>query len=149
MKKFLLILLSCSVLSCGSDEEELINDEDAEEILVEECDGSDPYLNLYGYTFSNKGDSITIYSTKYSSGLSVGASSRLGTWTDRLYYSETGYIRGYYGDWWYAASPDKKPYDSYIDIVVQPNDTGEERVIPIYISYLDGAWGAGKFIQEK
>ena len=147
MKKFFLILIACSAFSCGSGDEELINDGDTD--ITIEGNGSDPCLNLYGYTFSNAGDSISVYSLKGKYDLDVGTSSSLGTYSGELFYSETGYSRGYYGDWWYAACPDEKPYGSRIDIVVQPNDTGEERVVPIFIFYLDWGGGAGKFVQEK
>ena len=153
MKKFLLILLSCSVLSCGGDEEELINDEDTEEVIEEEGNGTDPCLNMYEYTFSSEGDSISIYSIEGHNGLSVGnyiiSGSTSSSVMYKLYYSDDGRHRGFYTDWWYAACPDTKPHGSRIDIVVQPNDTGEEREIPIHITYYDWGGGGGKFIQEK
>ena len=147
MKKFFLILMACSVFSCASNNDELIDDDDE---LANEVNGNgeDPCLNLYGYTFSNAGDSISVYSLEGIYDLDVGAFSK-EAYSGELFYSETGYSRGYYGDWWYAACPDEKPYGSRIDIVVQPNDTGEERVVPICIGYLDWVGGQGKFVQEK
>ena len=139
MKKFFLIALSCVLFSCNSDESEYV-------VGI----GSSPQLNISEYTFSNEGDSIAIYSTIGCDGLSVGASTYLGgTWNGKFYYSDTGYERGYYGDWWYAACPDEKPYGFRVDIVVQPNDSGEERILPIFISYYDWGGGLGKFVQEK
>ena len=139
MKKIFIIALSCILFSCSSN--------DSEEYEV--GNGMNPMLNMTEYTFSNQGDSIAIYSTIGCDGLDVVAFSKLGTWTDELYYSDTGYSRGYYGDWWYAASPDEKPYGARIDIVVQPNDTGEERLVPILIGYYDWIASYARFIQEK
>ena len=144
MKKLFLILIACSVFSCASNNDELIvdDDESANEI---NGNGADPCLNLYEYTFSNAGDSISVYSIKGNYGLQVITSK--GMYTGELFYSDSGYSRGYYGDWWYAACPDTKPEGSRIDIVVQPNDTGEEREIPVSVFYYD--WGGGNFVQEK
>ena len=132
MKKYIFIaLISLCLFSC---------DDDVYGI------GEDPKLNISEYTFSNKGDSIAIYSEKGYTGLSVVVSSTFG----KLYYTgNESYCRGYYGDWWYAACPDERPHGSRVDIVVQPNDTGEERVLPIIISYYDWGGGVGKFVQEK
>lgn len=139
MKKIFIIALSCILFSCSSDNSE----PDVEGI------GIDPELNIYEYTFSNQGDSIAIYSTKGCNGLGVGYSTLYGTCNGRLYYTDTGYNRGVYGDWWYAACPDEKPYGKRVDIVVQPNDTGEERILPIFVDYYDWTGGLGKFVQEK
>ena len=137
MKKYIFItLISLCLFSC---------DDDVDGI------GEDPKLNISEYTFPSEGDSIAIYSTIGCDGLSVGCSTYLGgTWTGELYYSgNESYCRGYYGDWWYAACPDERPHGSRVDIVVQPNDTGEERILPIIISYYDWGGGVGKFVQEK
>ena len=146
MKKFFLILIACSAFSCGSSDEELINDDDTD--ISIDGNGEDPCLNIYEYTFSSEGDSISVYSLKGVYDLDVGAFS-MKSYSGKLFYSDTGYSRGYYGDWWYAACPDEKPYGKRVDIVVQPNDTGEERVVPIVIGYLDWGGGVGKFVQEK
>ena len=150
MKKFFLILMACSLLSCGSDNGELIDDEDPEEILVEEGDDTDPVLNMYEYRFSSDGDSISIYSLEGNNGLSVGNYRISGSTSSsvmyKLYYSDDGRSRGFYTDWWYAACPDSKPHGSRIDIIVLPNDTGEERELPVFVSYYDWGGGGGNFI---
>ena len=151
MKKFFLILIACSAFSCGSSDEELINDDDTD--ISIDGNGEDPCLNIYEYTFSSEGDSISIYSLEGHNGLSVGNYSISGSTSSsvmyELYYSDDGRHRGFYTDWWYAACPDTESHGSRIDIVVQPNDTGEEREIPIHITYYDWGGGGGKFIQEK
>ena len=143
MRSFFFVLMACAFFSCSNTTEEVQQDD--EDDYFEIGTGTDPVLNIYEYSFSNAGDSISVYSIKGNYGLQVITSK--GMYTGQLFYSDSGYSRGYYGDWWYAACPDTKPEGSRIDIVVQPNDTGEEREIPVSVFYYD--WGGGKFVQEK
>ena len=149
MRSFFFVLMACAFFSCGNTTEEVQQDE----IEEEDGGGVDPCLNIYGYTFSNAGDSISIYSLEGRNYLHVGNYSISGSTSSsvmyKLYYSDNGRSRGFYTDWWYAACPDTETHGSRIDIVVQPNDTGEEREIPIQITYLDWGGGKGKFVQEK
>ena len=151
MRSFFFVLMACAFFSCGNTTEEVQQDD--EDDYFEIGSGTDPVLNIYEYRFSNAGDSISIYSLEGRKYLSVGNYSISGSTSSsvmyKLYYSDDGRSRGFYTDWWYAACPDTETHGSRIDIVVQPNDTGEEREIPILISYKDWGGGKGKFVQEK
>ena len=148
MRSFFFVLMACAFFSCSNTTEEVQQEEIDEDDYFEDGGGVDLCLNYPEYRFSSEGDSITVYSEK-GYWLHVGFYGSSGE--NELFYSESGYTRGYECDWWYAACPDELPGGEYVvEIKVQPNETGEEREIPILITYQDSSGSAkGSYVQEK
>ena len=147
LRKFIYILMLFAFFSCNNDTEE--EEEQQEEIDPDDYfqigGGTDPLLNIPEYTFSREGGSIIVYST-LGHELDVHTSDRD---CDTLYWSvyKMGYPRrGFEGEWWSAAFPNYYPALN-LEIKVSPNETGEERKVPITVWY--GDWGGGNYTQEK
>lgn len=139
MRKIFMIALSCILFSCSSDDSE----PDVEGI------GIDPELNIYEYTFSNQGDSIEVYST-IGSGIWPIYIGDEADYPEVMTYPQPSEVlkRGFDGGWYSAYFPMGIPAYNIIVIKVEPNDTGNERTVPISIEAGD-YFCKTKFVQEK
>ena len=133
MKYFVVIILACLLIGCKNEEEERV-------LGI----GIDPELNISQYTFSKEGGSIEIY-------------SQIGS-PIHFYYSpskdKTGDapIRTDYaleGEWYkvFYGKSDKYEWTDGIVIEVDPNETGQERIVPITL--MSGDFGCHTLYKQE
>lgn len=127
-----LLIVAMCVVSCGDDE---LKDTPI-----------DPKLNLTEYTFDASGGTLVVYST-INMGISVERKMEIYDLDPKEMLVDTTFqaapgepvYEGWYGGWYRAYYPYKlselpdNKYRTMICIEVEPNETGEERKLPITI----------------